>query len=291
MTDLQLGLLAIGALAVVAVVVYNRWQERAARRDAEQAFGSGHADVLLGDERREPRLPARGDASPEPRRPAAAPARTLPAERLDYVIELTLPSLLPIPVVHEAWSPVERRFPRRALLAIDQAQVRAALQLVSRNGVVSDAEVLEFRSLVETMAAALGARVSAPEMRGALEAARELDRACADADVQVALHVVGIGTAPARFEGASFQATPRADGVTLTLDVARTRDPGSSYEAMARAGRELAHVRGGRLIDDAGQELDERALAAVGRELEAVRARLAGCGIEPGSALALRVFS
>jgi ZipA, C-terminal FtsZ-binding domain len=282
MTELQIGLAVIGALAVVAVLVYNRWQERGARRDAERAFGSGHADVLMPGGRREPALEARR---------AAPPPGALPAERVDYVMELALPRPAAPALVHEAWAPVERRFARRALLVVEQRRVRAAFQLVSRNGVASDAEVLEFRSLAETMAAQLGARVSAPEMRGALEAARELDRACADADVQVALHVVGIGSAPARFPDAAFQATPRADGVTLTLDVARTRDPGSSYEAMARAGRELARVRGGRIVDDAGHELDERALAAVGRELEAVRARLAGCGIEPGSPLALRVFS
>jgi len=285
MTDLQLGLLAIGALAVIAVVLYNRWQERVARRDAEQAFGSGHADVLLGAERREPALPPRREAVPPELR------RAVPAERIDYVIELALPKPLAPPVVHEAWSPTERRFARRALLAVDGVQVRAALQLVSRNGVVSDAEVLEFRALVETMAAALAARVAAPEMREALEAARELDRTCAEADIQVALHVVGIGTAPAQFIGQPFQAIARDDGVTLTLDVARTREPRATYEAMARAARELAQSRGGRLVDDAGRELDERALAAIGRELEAVGARLAGCGIEPGSALALRVFS
>jgi hypothetical protein len=282
MTELQIGLAVIGALAVVAVLAYNRWQERGARRDAERAFGSGHADVLMPQGRREPTL--------EPRRPAPPPG-TLPAERVDYVMELALPRPAAPALVHEAWAPVERRFARRVLLVVEQRRLRAAFQLVSRNGVASDAEVLEFRSLAETMAAQLGARVSAPEMRGALEAARELDRACADADIQVALHVVGIGSAPARFHDAAFQATPRADGVTLTLDVARTPDPGSSYEAMARAGRELARTRGGRLVDDAGHELDERALAAVGRELEAVRARLAGCGIEPGSPLALRVFS
>lgn len=280
MTGLQIGLAVIGALAVIAVVVYNRWQERSARRHAERAFGSGHADVLLPDGRREPTL--------EPRRPAPPPG-ALPAERVDYVMELTPAG--PPALVHEAWASVERRFARRVLLVVEERRVRAAFQLVSRNGVVSDAELVEFRSLVETMAAQLGARVNAPEMRAALEAARELDRACADADVQVALHVVGIGTAPARFDGAAFQTTARDDGVTLTLDVARTPNPGSSYEAMARAGRELARVRGGRLIDDAGHELDERALAAVGRELEAVRARLAGCGIEAGSPLALRVFS
>ena len=283
MTELQIGLAVIGALAVIAVVVYNRWQERRARRDVERAFGSGHADVLLPEHRREPTL--------EPRRAATSPPGAAPAERVDYVIELTLPRPAAPALVQEAWASVERRFARRVLLAVEEQRVRAAFQLVSRNGVVSDAELVEFRSLVETMAAQLGARVSAPEMRGALEAARELDRACADADIQVALHVVGIGSAPARFHGATFQTTPRDDGVTLTLDVARTPNPGSSYEAMARAGRELARARGGRLIDDAGHELDERALAAVGRELEAVRARLAGCGIEPGSPLALRVFS
>ena len=252
MTELQLGLAVIGALAVVAVVVYNRWQERRARREAERAFGSGHADVLLPGGRREPTL--------EPRRPAPPPGAA-PAERVDYVIELTLGRPAAPALVHEAWAPVERRFARRVLLAVEERRVRAALQLVSRSGVVSDAEVLEFRSHVETMAAQLGARVVAPEMRGALDAARELDRVCADADIQVALHIVGIGTAPARFHGAAFQATPRDDGVTLTLDVARTSNPGSSYEAMARAGRELARTRGGRLVDDAGHELDERALA------------------------------
>ena len=145
--------------------------------------------------------------------------------------------------------------------------------------------------MVETMAAQLGATVSAPEMRPALDAARELDRICADADIQVALHVVGIGFTPAQFDGQAFQAAPRDDGVTLTLDVARTPEPARSYEAMARAGRQLAQSRGGRVVDDTGRELDERALAAIGAQLEAVRQRLAGCGIEPGSPLALRVFS
>jgi hypothetical protein len=177
------------------------------------------------------------------------------------------------------------------LLVPEEGTLRAALQLISRNGVLSDAEVLEFRSMVETMAAQIGATSRAPEMREALDAARELDRICADSDIQVALHVVGIGFTPAQFDGQAFQAAPREDGVTLTLDVARTPEPARGYEAMARAGRQLAQSRGGRLVDDTGRELDERALAAVGAQLEAVRQRLAGCGIEPGSPLALRVFS
>ena len=234
----------------------------------------------------------RGEARIEPRRPAPPPPPgAIPARDVDYVMELGLGNAAARPLVQEGWAPVERRFGRRVLLVAEEARLQAALQLVSREGVVSDAELLEFRSMVETFAVQLGATVRAPEMRTALDAARELDRACADADIQVALHVVGIGTAPAAFHDDRFQSSPREDGVTLTLDVARTPEPERTYEAMARAGRELARSRGGRMIDDEGRELDERALAAIGRELESVRQRLAGHGIEAGSPLALRVFS
>ena len=51
MTDLQIGLLFIGAAAVAGVLVYNRLQERGTRRKAEEAFGSKHADVLWGPRR------------------------------------------------------------------------------------------------------------------------------------------------------------------------------------------------------------------------------------------------
>jgi hypothetical protein len=60
---------------------------------------------------------------------------------------------------------------------------------------------------------------------------------------------------------------------------------------MARTGRELAALHGARMVDDRGNALDERALAAIGAQLEAVRQTLAGYGIETGSPLALRLFS
>jgi hypothetical protein len=208
-------------------------------------------------------------------------------------MELTLPEKASQAELLEAWRPIESRFGGRVLLARAEAAAhwRAALQLVSRGGVVSDAELLEFRSAVETAAARLGANVRAPEMRSALDAARELDRTCAEVDIQVALHVVGVDPRALRLEGQPFQAAARDDGVTLTLDVARTLQPGRGYEAMARAGRQLAQEHGGRLVDDAGRELDERSLATIGAQLETVRQRLAACGIEPGSPLALRLFS
>ena len=303
MSDLQLGLLAIGVAAVVAVLVYNRLQERKAAGEAQRAFASQHPDALLGA--------AREDSAPAAPRPLPrrmeVPAGGLPDPRLDYVIELdvgrgTLPA-----TVLEHWRSLEHRFAHRALLAGSDGDtwqpvvagdvrsltaLRAALQIVSRGGVTGDAELLEFRSGVETVAAALGASVSAPEMRAALEAARELDGICADADIQVALHVVGGDTQQAIEPGEhAFQIEPRADGVSLVLDVPRTAEPARAFEAMARSGHALASSRGARLVDDNGNPLDQRALAAIAAELEAVRTRLAAAGVEPGSELALRLFS
>jgi hypothetical protein len=278
MSDLVLGLLVLGALLFVGVVVYNRVQERAAQR----AFDSKRADALFEEEtlppsRREPTL-----------HKMAPPRLPLPDSRVDYVVEVRLPQ----PGTLEGWSTLEQRFARRVMLApgADQSTWQAALQLVSRAGVVSEAELIEFRSAVETLGAKQGAAVSAPEMRSALDAARELDKACADSDIQVALHVIGQGVEPQLGEQ-PFKVVRREDGVTLVLDVAVTPDLGRSYEAMARAGRSLAESHAARLVDDRGNLLDDRALAAIGAQLEAVRQTLAGRGIETGSPLALRLFS
>jgi hypothetical protein len=277
MSDLVLGLLVLGALLFTGVLVYNRMQERSAQRAAERAFPARNADSLL-------------DETPTRREPAFK-APSPPDERVDYVIELKADPPPASAAVLDAWRPIEQRFARRALLAVSERGVwRAALQLVSRAGMVSEAELVEFRSAVKTLAAGLGASVSAPEISHVLEAARLLDRACADSDIQVALHVIGESIDPDLGQQ-PFQVVRREDGVTLMLDVATTPDLGASYEAMTRAARSLAEAHGGRLVDDRGNALDERSLAAIGAQLEAVRQALAGRGIETGSALALRLFS
>ncbi|MEA3195392.1 MAG: hypothetical protein QOD26_3725 [Betaproteobacteria bacterium] len=274
--------MVLGVVALVGVLAYNYVQERSARREAERSFTSRHPDVLLPEPevRREPTL------EPVHRRPEPQAGAT-PDPLVDYVIEMALP---PGASLKEGWAVIDHRFGRRALLAIEDSVARAGLQMVTREGVVSEAELLEFRSEVETLAAKVAATVRAPEMRPALEAAQELDRACADADVQVALHVVGIPGAEAPAGEHPFHVSRREDGLTLTLDVARTLEPGRGYEAMVRAGRHAA-AGGGRLVDDNGAALDDRALATIGAQLEVVRGELAGRGIEPGSPLALRLFS
>jgi hypothetical protein len=168
------------------------------------------------------------------------------------------------------------------------------LQLVSRAGVTGEAELIEFRSEVETLAAKIGAEIAAPEMRQALEGAAALDRVCAEADIQVALHVVGVDIGDEALEALrneEFQIARGRDGLTFSIDVPRALDIGRAYEAMARSARQLASSAGGRLVDDHGKLLDDQALAAIRAQLEPARLLLAEQGIEPGSPLALRLFS
>jgi hypothetical protein len=277
MTDLQLGLLALGVAAVAGVLLYNRLQERAVRREAKRNFAVQPPDVLSGEpaQRREPTERREPTLEPLPPRPPTPPENR-PDPRIDYIAELrgVPPGAL------------AQRLAGRALLYEAPGGLQAGLQMVSRRGVIAEAELVDFRSHMETLAASHGGTVSAPEVRAALEVAGEVDRACAEVDIQIALHVVGAARNPAG-EDQPFKVTQRPGGVTFLLDVPRTADLPRSYEAMVAAAREL----GGRLVDDNGNALDERALAAIRAELEATRARLAALGIEPGSPLALRLFS
>lgn len=49
MTELQIGLIGLGATAVVGVFGYNKWQEYRHRKVAESVLQPDHDDVLLGD--------------------------------------------------------------------------------------------------------------------------------------------------------------------------------------------------------------------------------------------------
>jgi hypothetical protein len=330
MTELQIGLLSIGTLVVAGVLVYNRIQERGAKRAADRAFRSGHPDALM-----EPPAAASGrDVTPEGPRPSVRPApldeTAQPDAAIDYIVEFVAEQPVAQGALREQWHAIERRHARRALLAgsADGRSWRAGLQLVSRDGAIGEADLIEFRSAVETLAAAAGAAVSAPEMRAAVEAAHALDDLCAETDIQVVVHVQGgpfpgtkiraaaeaaglalgpdgkfalhndnqrlLYTLGAR-DGTAFSAATMRDAapeaLTLALDVARAPDTRRSFESMTRLAHQLAAVLDGSMADDNGNVLDERAIAAIALQLDAVRARLEAQGLPPGSPAALRLFS
>ena len=81
------------------------------------------------------------------------------------------------------------------------------------------------------------------------------------------------------------------DALTLTLDLPQAPDTRRSFESMSRLSQQLVTALEARRVDDNGQPLDERALAAIARQLDEVRAKLEVHGIVPGGALARRLFS
>ena len=208
MTDLQLGLLVArrrgrgrrGALQPPAGA-------RGAARGRARLRRPATPDVLLGDA--QAARPSRCiDAGPGAarRRRRRATGRDARSRALGLRRRLcACRSGAGVAAVLERWRSIEQRFARRVLLAALGRQrlaparagragrvhaLRAGLQLVSRDGVVSDAELIEFRSAVET----LGRARPAPSAGRSRDARRARGGAragpfCAEADIQVALHV------------------------------------------------------------------------------------------------------
>jgi FtsZ-interacting cell division protein ZipA len=67
MTDLQLALIALGALIIIAVVLFNWWQERKLHKETESRFAAPETDVLMDDDFRiEPTTVLRDNPREEP---------------------------------------------------------------------------------------------------------------------------------------------------------------------------------------------------------------------------------
>ena len=82
MTELQTGLIGLGATAVVGVFAYNKWQEYRHRKLAESVFKPQHEDVLLGDGPKMVARPAVAERSEPEIREDEAPAAS---ERVEPV--------------------------------------------------------------------------------------------------------------------------------------------------------------------------------------------------------------
>ncbi len=337
MTDFQLGLVLIGGIAIAAVLIYNRVQERRTRRQAQRHFSSQHADSLLEGARRDPPLAA--EPVRHPLEVAAALAEPyLPDEALDYVIEIAFAAPVSGASWAEAWQALARRLKQRVVLAAagDGAdweavesrparawpRYRAGMQLVSRAGSASEADILEFRTAVEGIAAMLAGTVqpTPTDARHAITCARELDRFCAQSDIQLAFHLVapeatrfpageirraaraneleetanGFRKCDANGQewfSISAPAEPESERLTFTLDVPRTDNVRGAYMAMVAAAQRIRSALGGALVDDNDAPLDERALEAIWHSVEPIIRSLEERGAAPGSRLALRLFS
>jgi len=362
MSRLQLGLIVVGAIVILAVILYNLWQERRARARAEKAFGGGAGDALFEeaprDERREPsfgRLSARGDEGDTVL--ARAEARPLPAaEELaaaggpDAEISARIDTVAVIladdPVSREQLEPLESALsghtaPVHIEGIVDEQwhpiatsprgswrELRVGLQLASRKGPVPEEEIEAFNASIADFAAQAGAVSQREAPATAAGRARELDGFCAEADIEVAVNVVGQfgasfslarvkelaldaglsetasgelvryaadGTpayAIRRFEEANARhSNVYVSGLTFALDVPHVTDAPALLGEMFQLAARFAGTLGGQLVDDKRRPLSEAGLASIRRSLEAVVGEMEAHGIASGSPLARRLFS
>ncbi|HRD33176.1 MAG TPA: cell division protein ZipA C-terminal FtsZ-binding domain-containing protein [Rhodocyclaceae bacterium] len=252
-SELQIGLVALGVVAVVGIIAYNKWQERKQRKHAERTFRSDHRDVLLDPqepsengvrERSEPQFGAgRGDGEEAPI--SAAPLGKgsgrhatpgVPEQvdtRVDCVIQIE--SIEPLDV-QRLWTA------QREALAELQRSVRwfgfddsanvwrlltahsagcfhwfcAAMQMVNRQGAITDQDFGLFSNGVQRVADQfLAVPANLPARVASLTAAAEIDRFCAGVDVQVGINIVSQNQP---FAGTKVRALAEASGMIIGED-------------------------------------------------------------------------
>jgi FtsZ-interacting cell division protein ZipA len=149
MTELQMGLIGLGVVAVAGVLVYNKWQEMRQRRQAEGLLKDGLPDVLLdGFSAPGERKGADKGAGERAKKAASSPAihpssfdpmmadeRVEPVLRsepaLDEPEPSPIPPILPTPQPPEAdAAPVTPMAPRAASLLSPQIDFIAAIDTV-----------------------------------------------------------------------------------------------------------------------------------------------------------------
>ena len=222
MSELQLYLLAGGAVFVALVWGYNVYVERRARRRAEEAFGERPGDALFDEapgERREPTLgklpptpgPGLDETIPPQRRMNAeeleapgGPASEISsridtvaviladdpimAEQLEPLLNALQSHTTPVHVegiVDEQWHPIETS-PKRSW-----RELRVGLQLASRSGPTGEEEIERFNRAIAEFAASVGAVSQREAPNAAAARGRDLDRFAAGVDIEVAVNVVG----------------------------------------------------------------------------------------------------
>jgi hypothetical protein len=225
-------------------------------------------------------------------------------------------------IVDEQWHPVESS-PKKSW-----RELRVGLQLASRKGPVSEEELERFNREIAQFAEGVNAVSQREAAATALARALELDRFCADADIEVALNVIGqFGATFAltrvkqlaldhgfsetgagelarfgpdgapeitirRFGDAPGKANaPYTQGLTFALDVPQVADGPSVLAEMSRLAETFARSLGGQVVDDNRKPLTEAGIASIRRSLERVFHEMEANGIPAGSPLARRLFS
>jgi FtsZ-interacting cell division protein ZipA len=78
--------------------------------------------------------------------------------------------------------------------------------------------------------------------------------------------------------------------ISLLLDVPRAPGTVAQFERMATQARQFAQALSGSVIDDSGRVLDEASIGRIRVQLASMLKAMRARGIEPGDAIARRIF-
>jgi hypothetical protein len=231
MTDLNLTLWGAGGALILAVIVYNFWQEHKARKNVERAFGDHKDDVLMKAENKAPPASAAGRnerhepvfddhvSHPEnvnntlnpahtPESVTAVPEALLPVDEfIDCVISMEFENTLrgdkilaEIQSVRLAGNkPVHfiatntDGVPEIISHASTYSQLTAGVQLVNRSGALNELEFSELVMKLRQIADNLNAFIDIPDMKHVMDAARDLSLFVSEHDAQLSVNVLSKG--------------------------------------------------------------------------------------------------
>lgn len=213
----------------------------------------------------------------------------------------------------DAWHRAEA-LPGDALVS----NLRCRLQLASRRGPVAPEAIHAWMRSLESLAQMLSAGLSVESEAKLVERAANLDAFCVRVDTLISVNLkprddaavafarlsgdaegLGlIGAYPAYARAASdasvdfqVQADNQAGLVTLIMDFPHVLRPEAVVTDMFDLAKTLAANLGADIVDDAGRPMSEEGIALLVNQVVRLNAVLQAQGIEPGSALARRLFS
>jgi FtsZ-interacting cell division protein ZipA len=218
---------------------------------------------------------------------------------------------------HHAWERVHPQGRYRLL--------RCGLQLADRGGPLSSPLLDQFKKAVEKVGDDLTAVPEMPNARDAIVRAVRLDRLCAEVDIQLNVYIAPRHEPldPDAVRDAAMQIGFRlgSDGVfgypdaggqrlfSLQVPMARIADglPAPmvglllevpcvergeiAFDRMMAVGQELAEALDGLVVDEQRRPITDRFVLPVREQIRELQAKMATQGVEPGSPLALRLFS
>ena len=198
------------------------------------------------------------------------------------------------------------------------SNLRARMQLASRRGPVSPDSLHEWMRSLESLAQMLSAGLSVESEATLIDRASNLDAFCVRVDALISLNLKPrqdmtstvdklstnasgsalAGDFPnyARLSAAGeidfqLQVDQNASLISLVMDFPHVQRPDAVVAEMLDLARTLSTTLDAEIVDDAGRAMSEEGMALLVNQVIRLNAMLQAQGIEPGSALANRLFS